>query len=246
MKTVLSEEEYMKRLGLILKRDFFPSLLEVQEQEIEFTEPEKLTISQFQSIYVTEDNSSFAELLSRENERKRIKFERVYGGPARLVDDPSKRLLLQESVEDDTKLKSTKNKALTWTETEIGIDDIKKPKINSRNTRFNDEEEIKVNIPDTPMFTFGTVVETPQRITNESNLNLNSNRFRVPSTPVREQLAHSLTISTSISNNNNNNRSLKSTKKAKYELSELKALTPKRETTTSTVKNVLLVKKHKK
>ena len=251
MKIVLSEEEYMKRLSLILKRDFFPSLLHLEE-EIEITDPERLSIEKFQSLYVTEDNASFAELLCRENERKRGKFERVFGGPARLVDDPSRRLLLQASVKD-----GIKNKFLTLSDAE----GTKEPTINLRNTRFNGEEEgaqmkMKMKIPDTPMFTFGTVAETPQRINNDD---LNRNRFRVQSTPVREQLAHSLITTSTYNYNNNNNVNNASTRssvkpaneiKLKYELSDLKALTPQRDThnrrgSHSTSLNKL-VKKHEK
>lgn len=250
MKIVLSEEEYMKRLSLILKRDFFPSLIDLEE--IELTDTELLSIDKFQSLYVTEDNASFAELLCRENERKRGKFERVFGGPARLVDDPSKRLLLQESVSVKDVMKS--NTLSTFSDSK-GINE---PRINLRNTRFNEEEEgFKVKIPDTPMFTFGTVAETPQRINSESNnLNLNTSRFRVPPTPVREQLAHSL-ITNSSSNLNSLNGSTRRSSvkpataiKLKYELSELKALTPQRDIRgtrdTSTSSLNTLVKKHEK
>lgn len=258
MKIVLSEEEYMKRLSLILKRDFFPSLIDLEE--IELTDPERLSIDKFQSLYVTEDNASFAELLCRENERKRGKFERVFGGPARLVDDPSKRLLLQESVSVKDVMKSntlstfSDSKALSTFSDSKGNNE---PRINLRNTRFNEEEEgFKVKIPDTPMFTFGTVAETPQRINNESNnLNLNTSRFRVPPTPVREQLAHSL-ITNSSSNFNSLNGSTRRSSvkpataiKLKYELSELKALTPQRDIRgrdTSTSSLNTLVKKHEK
>lgn len=145
MKTVLNEEEYMERLGAILKRDFFPSL------ESEFSEPEQLSISEFQSLFTTEDNASFEELLARENARKREKFEKVYGGPALLVDNPSKRLLLQESRVDERKFKAKndgKCKKLKWT----GRDE-KIPFINTSNTRFNNEEDQnmkKFRIPQSP------------------------------------------------------------------------------------------------
>ena len=195
MKIVLNEEEYMERLGAILKRDFFPSLQD------EFTEPERLSISEFQSIFTTEDNASFEELLARENARKRAKFEKVYGGPALLVDNPSKRLLLQESKVDEWKMKDKRDgaKLVTWSDSDEKIS-----KINMKNTRFQgDDQSFKAS-------------ETP-------------GRFKVPQTPVREQLAHSLSAppSTKVLKKQNTPRNTE-VKVPKYSMEDLKGLTPRR------------------
>ena len=199
MKIILSEEEYMERLGAILKRDFFPSLQD------EFSEPEQLNISEFQSLFTTEDNASFEELLARENARKRAKFEKVYGGPALLVDNPSKRLLLQESKVDEWKLKVKKggksdDNLITWTGTNG-----KSSAINLQNTRFQNDNETS------------TGYKTPDT----------SGRFRIPQSPAREQLAHSLTVSPQLIKKQNNPMT---PKVPKYSMEDLKGLTPRRKT----------------
>lgn len=202
MKIILTEEEYMERLGAILKRDFFPYL----ELEDEFSEPEMLSISQFQSIYTTEDNASFEDLLSRENERKRQKFERIYGGPPARVDDPSRRLLLKESALDEWKFKKVSGTLLIENggSGKVDMDDSRKPAINIKNTRFNTEPSA------------ATPSSTP-------------NRFKIPPSPAREQLAHSLlTAQTSTAKTAKNKR--KNTPKVpNYSMDDLKALTPRRE-----------------
>lgn len=192
MRIILSEEEYFERLSLILKRDFFPSLQE------EFSEPERLSISQFQSLYTTEDNASFEELLARENERKRKKFERIYGGPPELVDDPSRRLLLKESSIDEWKYKrkpgEQSNLLLTWNSRVL---DKTAPQINMQNTRFPGEKDT-----------------------------LNA-KFKIPPSPGREQLAHSLTSkSGSVAKAKHNRQRTPSV--PSYSLSDLKGLTPRR------------------
>ena len=195
MKTILSEEEYMERLGAILKRDFFPSL------EDEFSEPERFSISEFQGLFITEDNASFEELLARENARKRQKFERIYGGPPELVDNPSRRLLLKESSVDEWKLRKGSGVLLIENGGKPEADK-RKPVINVRNTRFcSAEDTFKTSLP--------------------------ANRFKVPASPAREHLAHSLTAT-----------GTKVTKQKRkdhtpivpnYSLEDLKALTPRRE-----------------
>jgi hypothetical protein len=201
MKIILNEEEYMERLGAILKRDFFPSLQD------EFTEPEQLSISEFQSIFTTEDNASFEELLARENARKRTKFEKIYGGPALLVDNPSKRLLLQETKVDEWKIKGkkgdrTSGNLVSWNEkTE------KSAKINLQNTRFQkdyDDETL-------------TIFKTSEI----------SGIFKIPQTPARELLAHSLTAPPLVIKKQN---TIRTPKVSKYSMEDLKGLTPRRKT----------------
>lgn len=204
MKIILNEEEYMERLGAILKRDFFPTLQD------EFTEPEQLTINEFQSRYTTEDNASFEELLERENLRKRMKFEKVYGGPALLVDNPSKRLLLQESKVDEWKFKGksgNKSKSIAWT----GVEDEKNPKINLHNTRFRN----------------GNTKLSPTSLSNTSSTPIG---FRIPQSPAREQLAHSLTAPSpkTTATKVSKEKSLRTPKVPKYSMEELKGLTPRR------------------
>lgn len=199
MKIILSEEEYMERLGAILKRDYFPSLQD------EFSEAEQLNISEFQSLFTTEDNASFEELLARENARKRAKFEKVYGGPAFLVDNPSKRLLLQESKVDEWKLKGKKegkgdSNLISWSGTIENTSSI-----NLRNTRFQNDSDTS------------TVYKAPDT----------SGRFRIPQSPAREQLAHSLAAPPQLNKKQNNSMT---PKVPKYSMEDLKGLTPRRKT----------------
>lgn len=150
-RIVLTEEEYLERLGFIIKRDFFPLLLaEGNEREAGgfsevdgFSEVERLNLSNFQSKYTTEDDASFSELFARENERKRRKFERVFGASALLCDDPNRRLLLQETTSDQSKVKKLKS---TNTATATA-------KINLQNTRFpsqKDSSGLRFKVPESP------------------------------------------------------------------------------------------------
>ena len=202
MKTILSEEEYMERLGAILKRDFFPIL------QNEFSEPEQLSISEFQSLFTTEDNASFEELLARENARKRAKFQKVFGGPALLVDNLSKRLLLQESKVDEWKFKGKGEgtaKSLTWSSSTEKIES----KINLHNTRFKtDKISTESEIISSKLF------DTP-------------GRFRIPQSPAREQLAHSLMTTPTATTAKISKQKIKP-KVPKYSMEDLKALTPRR------------------
>lgn len=203
MRIILQEEEYMERLSSILKRDFFPSLQD------EFSEPEKLSISEFQRIYTTEDNASFEELLSRENERKRKKFERIFGGPPEVLDNPDKRLLLKNSEIDEWKIKkipfSDGRKIINWNGN-TRIEDSQKPKINLKNTRFpdfKDEDLSSINLPA-------------------------SQKFKIPQSPAREQLAHSLSSSMTPNRISKRKFGINTPKVPSYSLNDLKALTPRR------------------
>lgn len=194
MKTILSEEEYMTRLGAILKRDYFPTLQD------DFSPPEQLNINEFQRLFTTEDNASFAELLARENERKRVKFEKIYGGPAALVDNPSQRILVKASEVDESKFKEKNNsKSLGWNGSN---DDSKRSYINLNNTRFNSGN-----------------ASTPT-----------GSKFRIQETPAREQLAHSLATPKRPQSSKSTTPRVeknKTTPRA-YSMKDLKGLTPSR------------------
>lgn len=273
MRIVLSEEEYMERLSSILKRDYFPSLLELEN---ELSCSERLSLSSFQSNYTTEDNASFEELLERENKRKRDKFERVFGGSAELVDDPSRRLLLQDSkkYQQTGTFQAIENGKIRISSSSR----LQNPTIKLENTRFSRQKGSDVPLfdstttattignnefvpttpnfdPDssdfTPIFTFGDVVSTPQRLANTPN------KFRVPPTPVREAIAHSLSVSARKANAKKSSSSKTKdlnrtpTTVSEYSLQDLKGLTPKRNTkataaaTESETKPKLMITKKK-
>ncbi len=227
MKQILSEEEYFAKLSAILKRDFFPSLAELDN---EMSEVEVASLAHFQATYTTEDNASFEVLLARENERKRRGFERVFGATAMICDDPSRRLLLKDSVSDESKVK-----AITGTK-----DLFKTPCINLAATRFSKTQQVfssnyssssspllaqvpltpQINPVEEPVFTFGTVAATPIHLPSAET----PSRFRLPPTPIREQIAHSLATRGDSSRVSKRKRP----QVPKYNLSDLKSLTPKR------------------
>lgn len=119
---VLPEDAYLKGMSQILQRNFFPDLarLEAEEAYLDAVERTDLVgvrracerlqalkedarlaarpgvagLEEFRAAVTSEDNASFESLMERHNSRKRVKFEKVFGGPARLVDDPARRLLL--------------------------------------------------------------------------------------------------------------------------------------------------------
>lgn len=216
----------MRRLGAILKRDYFPSLRVLDE---ELDETERLSLSVFQTRYTTEDNASFAELLERENATRREKYERVFGGPALLVDDPSRRLRLTDSAVDDSKFKRPMRLLSGASAASMA------PAINVQNTRFLSARK-DVGSPSSlgslasltpfreregdflPMTPLRPETETPGKF------------FRVPPTPVREQLAHSLASKRSSGRVSRDARRTPNNtdRRTAYDLDRLKTLTPKR------------------
>lgn len=125
---VVEEEAYLGGMSQIIKRDFFPDLavLETEEAYLDaveradlvaaraacqklkgltsFGEEDGPSLEQYRALVTSTDNQSFEELLERENNTKRIRYERVFGGPAALVDDPTRRMLLAPSKSDSSRL----------------------------------------------------------------------------------------------------------------------------------------------
>ncbi|EMR09984.1 hypothetical protein PNEG_01742 [Pneumocystis murina B123] len=69
---VLEEDTYQATLSEIIKRDFFPDLLENDSKDIlsSLCNP-NLSLDEFQATYTSEDNASFTDILERQNERQR-------------------------------------------------------------------------------------------------------------------------------------------------------------------------------
>lgn len=128
---VLPEDAYLEGMSQILRRDFFPELsrLEAEEQYLlameqqdkagmraatrQFQRLEQLEglvgvggLNEYRAAVTSEDNASFEALVERENRARRKKYEKVYGGPALLVDDPSRKLLLMPSRPDSAKIRA--------------------------------------------------------------------------------------------------------------------------------------------
>lgn len=103
---ILEEEMYQTALSEIIKRDFFPDLLKMEQEEArgarETEEEEKvgeeetsishskvkemmkkikddnLSLDQFQSTYTSEDNASFTDLLYQQNQRQREAYRWIW------------------------------------------------------------------------------------------------------------------------------------------------------------------------
>lgn len=74
---ILEEEEYVERIGKIIKRDFFPQTRQeerdAEKKGREEKEDEAVTLNQFLAKYNSEDNESFAAIQQKDMERLRKK-----------------------------------------------------------------------------------------------------------------------------------------------------------------------------
>lgn len=113
-RKILEEDEYIKRLGAILRRDFFPQLAKLEAQYDYLTAMERddilairgasarlsvlekaparsaedapnMTLDEFQSRFVTEDTAEFEQLLERINNVKRSRLANLYKRQAPLL-----------------------------------------------------------------------------------------------------------------------------------------------------------------
>ncbi|QSL65802.1 hypothetical protein MERGE_000080 [Pneumocystis wakefieldiae] len=99
---VLEEDAYQASLSEIIKRDFFPDLLEEGSQDIlSSLHNPNLSLDQFQATYTSEDNASFAEILERQNERKRDAYRWLWDNrnkiDSRRVKEEEKRQISSEN-----------------------------------------------------------------------------------------------------------------------------------------------------
>ena len=217
-RKVLSEDEYLGRLGAILKRDYFPDLERLQAQKDlltaveqsdllalqlaterldrvsesdELTSADGMSLDEFQSRFTTEDDASFDDILERFNAKQRERFAKLHGGPPLLRAPPDRRLLLAPSI--------------SASEPEKG----KETKIS--NTRFKRPYSHR-DKPSDPISHYRRVMEenddpgrTPQLSVGSSRYSIPSsrsgsgslteetpNRFRMPPTPSRETTANNL------------------------------------------------------
>lgn len=133
-KKVLPEDEYLEGMSKAVRQEFFPDLARLEAEEayldaleradlvglrsatkqyIETTkreqEDESGLLLEYRSSHTSEDNRSFELLMEKDNSVKRQKFENVFGGPASLKDDPSRRLLLKSSQPDAFKINHEKS-----------------------------------------------------------------------------------------------------------------------------------------
>ncbi|KAG5517942.1 hypothetical protein PMAC_000397 [Pneumocystis sp. 'macacae'] len=87
---VLDEDAYQQALSDIIKRDFFPDLLDMEAADPALSphtlSPDtahvtrNLSLDQFLAKYTSEDNASFADLLARHNQRLRDAYRWAWDG----------------------------------------------------------------------------------------------------------------------------------------------------------------------
>uniref|UniRef100_A0A7S2RX56 Uncharacterized protein n=1 Tax=Mucochytrium quahogii TaxID=96639 RepID=A0A7S2RX56_9STRA len=72
---ILEENEYVERLGRIIRRDFFPDAVKSDDADtLNALEDNKYGVDGFQRMYTTEDNASFEVLQEKGIQEKRKKF----------------------------------------------------------------------------------------------------------------------------------------------------------------------------
>lgn len=82
-KRVLKEEEYMRVLEGILRRDYFPDLPPLLfEDENEFLDT---NLEDFQAAYTTEDDHSFNKLMDKLNRERRKRYKQTYTTDYQLI-----------------------------------------------------------------------------------------------------------------------------------------------------------------
>ncbi|EFC42023.1 predicted protein [Naegleria gruberi] len=72
-KIILSEEEYIKKVDYIIKRDYYPNLLSDSERK-----ENKMSLDQFLNKYTSEDNASFSEIMEEWKIRNKKLIEKIY------------------------------------------------------------------------------------------------------------------------------------------------------------------------
>lgn len=172
-KIVLQEDDYIRRLSAVIRRNYFSSSSQ-DTQDIPSSLPP--SIDAFHNKYTSQDNHSFERVLQRENERRRRVRERVYKNPGLLLTAPAQQLLLEAG--DQQHVGTVVNPEMTR------VDQFKIPKNPSK-----PQPEI---VPSTieltpiirpsqsqPIFTWGTIESTPQRL----------DRYLPPPTPNHERRA---------------------------------------------------------
>lgn len=135
-KKVLPEDEYLDGMSTVLRREFFPELAKLEAEEAYLDaleradlvglrsatkkylenaqinlEEESGLLLEYRTTHTSEDNRSFELLMEKDNSVKRQRFAKVFGGPALLKDDPSRRMLLKSSQPDTFKINREKSTA---------------------------------------------------------------------------------------------------------------------------------------
>ena len=71
-KVILTEEEYIRNIDYIIKRDFYPDLLIPDENM------PRISLDEFMSKYTSEDNASFSEIIEKWKLKNKKQIEKVY------------------------------------------------------------------------------------------------------------------------------------------------------------------------
>lgn len=150
-KVVLREEEYLRVLEGILRRDYYPELPPLlTEEEKEFT------LEGFQTQYRSEDDASFSALLAKANDERARLYKSKYSN---LIEHTAMPLLLS----NDNNNYSTSNVSIKPENTRISTMSNSTTKSSISGKRFN-------FVPMTPSSAITCSPSTRSTITNNSGL----------------------------------------------------------------------------
>lgn len=96
MRRVLSEEEYLRILEGILRRDYYPTLPALLNPNEQY-----LTIEEFQAKFTSEDDHSFEMLVDKLNRERSKRYKRVFANNLKLLSASNESLLVENSSNDN-------------------------------------------------------------------------------------------------------------------------------------------------
>uniref|UniRef100_A0A7S3LG83 Uncharacterized protein n=1 Tax=Aplanochytrium stocchinoi TaxID=215587 RepID=A0A7S3LG83_9STRA len=104
---VLEDDEYLERMGRIIRRDFYPDLHEIYKKEensqgLEEQKVDDISLEKFQRKFSSEDNESFKELHKLDKEKHRKRYWWAF------ENDISDKRLLKSGMEGQKRLEDKK------------------------------------------------------------------------------------------------------------------------------------------
>lgn len=188
-RVVMIEEDYVAALQFIIKRDFYPSedgLIDPYNG-IDKRYDLDISLSQFNSKYVSEDNESFSTILSE----MKIKHDKKYFWvDGRRANDTVKSIKPNDAEMGGWKY--VPKNSLMFTPEAVPMKTKKQTgkSISYENTRFTPSRAISTAY--VPIFKQERVYEllpTPKHETTQSST---TRLYSIPQTPVRDEILHSI------------------------------------------------------
>lgn len=206
---VLEEDEYIQRLGEIIRRDFFPdlSLLEAQYEYLVALEQndlegvalaskkldglhkpkegkEELSLSEFQQRFTSEDNASFEHILEDMNRKRQQKFKWILEQKEEY--EKTQLAIVERGERNIGTWKHTSKNMLMYNSDEPSSKLPGKPsQVNVKNTRF--PVKMSSDHYKTIQEIFKTVESIPT-ISQKKYEFVPMSPFKVPPTPKREEI----------------------------------------------------------